>query len=121
MGTKRIKWTTNGVSFARGNYTPLIAKLDNSRVWLELRAWCTAHTFREEIRRLAQDFGAKEVEIKPEFTEDENGQDHLTEKNVIGFHYIDEKASFAIDLPVPEGARRKIKFYKPEDIFIETE
>lgn len=115
---KRIKWTTNGVSFARGNHTPLIAKFDNSRVWLALRACCTAATFKAEIRRLAQDFGAKEIEIKPEYTEDENGRDHLTEKNLIGFLYIDEKAVFSIDLPVPEGARRKIKHYKPEEIFI---
>lgn len=115
---KRIKWTTNGVSFARGNHMPLIAKFDNSRVWLELRACCTAATFKAEIRRLAQEFGAKEVEIKPAYVTKEVERWSAAEKDVIGFMYIGDKAKFSVDLPVPEGARRKIKYYKPEEIFI---
>ena len=115
---KRIKWTTNGVSFARGNHMPLIAKFDNSRVWLALRACCTAATFKAEIRRLAQEFGAKEIEVKPQYIEVERWQYHSTEKDLVGFLYIDGEAVFSIDLPVPEGASRKIKYYKPEEIFI---
>ena len=114
----RIKWITNGVSFRRGNYETLIAKFDNSKTWLGLGAYCTTQTFKEEIRHLAQDFGAKVIELKPGFYKDDNGLYYRTEKDVINFLYSNKRASFAVDLPVPEGARRKIRQYAPEEIFI---
>ena len=117
---KRIKWITDGVNFRRGNHTPLIAKFDNSKYCLSLRAGCTTATFKADIRRLAQDFEAQEIIIKPAYIEDETGNFHKTENEVIGFLYIDEKAIFSVDLPVPDGSCRKIRYYEPEEVFITT-
>ena len=44
----------------------------------------------------------------------------VTENEVIGFLYIDEKAIFSVDLPVPDGSCRKIRYYEPEEVFITT-
>lgn len=37
-----IKWITNNVTFERGNYLAVVAKFDNSKVWLGLGAMMTA-------------------------------------------------------------------------------
>ena len=109
---KRIKWTTNEVEFNRGNRTVLIAKLDNCKVWLSLKAYCTTQAFKSDVRNLAQTFGATMVEIKPAFN-----NDIPAESNVVEFLKLSDGYWFSTEIPVPEGAKRKIKEYKAEELF----
>ena len=67
---KRIKWTAEGISFARGNYEALVARLDNCSKWILVGAICSTSTFKSDIRRFAQTFGATEVEIKSLYKDD---------------------------------------------------
>ncbi len=114
----RIKWNTNDISFKRGNFEPLIAKLDNCKVWLGLRAVASASTFKAEVRKLAQTYGATEVEIKKEYREDATGTFHHTEKDVVGFiQKSNGDFYFAVDIPVPESAKRNIQAIPPSEIF----
>lgn len=114
---KRIKWITHDVSFNRGNHETLIAKLNNCKVWLGLRACCTTSTFKSEVRRLAQAYGATEVEIKKAYEEGLGGKLYPTEKNVIGWLTLNGEFIFSIDLPVPEGAKRNIKYFESSELF----
>lgn len=115
----KMKWNTNGVTFNRGNYRPLIAHFDNSKCWLALAACTTTSGFRAEIRRLANEYGAKTVELK--YFYDDN--DNQTETNVVDFMdmYSEELDKryyiFRNELKVPSGTPRKFIKYSPEEIF----
>lgn len=115
----KMKWNTNGVTFNRGNYRPLIAHFDNSKCWLSLAACTTTSGFRAEIRRLANEYGAKTVELK--YFYDDN--DNQTETNVVDFMdiYSEELDKryyiFRSELKVPSGAPRKFIMYSPDEIF----
>ena len=67
---KRIKWTADGISFRRGNYETLVARLDNCNKWVLVGAICSTSAFKSDIRRFAQTFGSTEVEIKPLYKDD---------------------------------------------------
>lgn len=67
---KRIKWNTNGISFRRGNYEDLVARLNNCSKFVTVGGVCSADTFKSDIRRFAQTFGATEVEIMPLWDKD---------------------------------------------------
>ena len=112
----RIKWVINdGISFNRGNWDMLIAKFDNSKKWLMPSALCTASTFRAEIRQLAQDFGAKVVEVKKLFQE---GKPVEKRQDVVDFLKLSSGYIFRIEKSVPEGARREFIEFTPDEIFI---
>ena len=115
----RIKWNTHDVSFRRGNYQDLIVKLNNCKVWLGYRAVCSTSTFKTQVRRLAQAYGATEVEIKDAWMETEEGKYVSSEKRVIGWLNLGNgEFIFSYDLPVPEGSKRIINYVRPEEIFI---
>lgn len=109
----RIKWITNGVSFRRGNYEPLIARFDNTRCWLSYNACTTASGFRAVIRKLADEYGAKMVEIKYLYDEDDN----VTEDDIKGFLDLPGRFVFRNELKVPSGTERKFIDYNLADIF----
>lgn len=51
----RIKWITNNVTFERGNYLAVVAKFDNSKVWLGLGAMMTARNVKFWAKSLAKE------------------------------------------------------------------
>lgn len=117
--TKRIKWVTNDVDFSRGNYEVLIVKLGNCKSWLAYRAFITTQGFKANVKDLAQTFGSRVAEIKPLYIYSDDGESHPTESNIIGFMQIEKgKYFFSIDLPVPEGAKRNIKEFSPDELFM---
>ncbi len=115
----KLKWTMNGVTFNRGNYRPLIARFDNSKCWLSLAACTTTSGFRSEIQQLANEYGAKTVELK--YFYDDN--DQQTETAVVDFMklYSEELDKcyyiFRNELKVPSGTPRQFINYSPEEIF----
>lgn len=110
----KIKWTLNGVSFARGNYRPIIARFDNSRCWFRVPAMTTTTGARSEFRALALEYGAKSVELKY-FYDDEDQQ---TETNVVDFLKLSTGYIFRNELNVPPGSRRQFVNYQPETLFL---
>ena len=111
----RIRWITNDVSFNRGNWEILIAKFDNSRKWLMPSALCTAANFKAEIRQLAQDFGAKVVEVKKLY---ENENPVEKRQDVVDFLKLSSGYIFRIEKRVPDGAKREFTEFTPDEIFI---
>lgn len=109
----KLKWTLNDVTFNRSNYRPLIARFDNSKCWLAYCCNTTTSGFRSEIRRLARQYGAKSVELKYMYDE----EDVQTENNVVGFLDLPSRYIFRIELAVPSGTPRKFIEYSPEEIF----
>lgn len=118
-GDDMIKWTMNDVTFKRSNYRPVIARFDNSKCWLSLACCTTTSGFRSEIRQLATEYGAKTVELK--YFYDDN--DQQTETAVVDFMrlYSEELDKcyyiFRNELKVPSGTPRKFITYTPEEIF----
>lgn len=108
-----IKWNCKDVNFSRGNYTPLVAKFNNSRVWLNVPVIMTTQAFRSSIRRLAQAYGAKTVTVKPFY--DDN--DIQTETQVVDFISLSNGYKFRNELAVKEGERRQFKLYEESEIF----
>jgi hypothetical protein len=108
-----IKWKMNDVTFNRGNYRPLIAHFDNSKCWLALAAMTTTTGFRSEIRQLASEYGAKIIELKYMYDE----EDRQTETEVIDFLKLDTGYIFRNELKVPAGTRRQFIKYSPDEIF----
>lgn len=113
-----MKWIKNDVLFERGNYEPIIAKFDNSKVWLVVTACCTQQTARSLFKELGEKYGAKSVEIKKMYSVD----DQITEENIVGFlRLYDGTYLFRNELNVPEGQNRQfIKFSETEIFQIET-
>ena len=115
----KLKWTMNGVTFNRSNYRPVIARFDNTKCWLSLAACTTTSSFRASVRELATAYGAKTVELK--YFYDEN--DNQTETNVVDFMklYSEELNKcyyiFRNELKVPSGTRRQFINYTENQIF----
>lgn len=109
----------NGVTFNRSNYRPVIARFDNTRCWLSLAACTTTSGFRAAVRELATEYGAKTVELKY-FYDDDNNQ---TETNVVDFMKLySEKLDkcyyiFRNELKVPPGTPRQFREYEESQIF----
>ena len=59
-----IKWITNNVTFERGNYLAVVAKFDNSKVWLGLGAMMTARNVKFWAESLAKEHNSATVELK---------------------------------------------------------
>lgn len=113
---KRLRWKISGeVKFSRGNYMRLIAKFDNSRKWIENGAICTVQDFRSDVRKLAQVYGAKEVELKPLFDED----DKATEKreNVVQFLQLSSGYFFRIPLLRRDGEPIEYREFSEDEVF----
>lgn len=112
----RLKWIKEkNVTFRRGNHRPLIAHLDNSPCWFESNACMTTQMFRDEIRSLAQAFGAHSITLKYLFDE----EDQLTEapESRIQFFQVNNQYVFRRELPVPEGHNREFLSFSPQQIF----
>ena len=113
---KRLKWKiAERIQFSRGNYMRLIAKFDNSHKWLENGAICTVQDFRSDVRRLARAYGAKEVELKPLFDED----DKATEKreNVVQFLQLSPGYFFRIPLLRRDGEPIEYREFSEDEVF----
>ena len=115
----KLKWTMNGVTFNRSNYRPVIARFDNTTCWLSLAACTTTSGFRAAVRELATAYGAKTVELKYFYDDDDN----QTETNVVDFMklYSEELDRsyfiFRNELKVPSGTPRKFINYTEGQIF----
>lgn len=59
-----IKWITNNVTFERGNYLAVVAKFDNSKVWLGPAAAMTARNVKFWAESLAKEHNSATVELK---------------------------------------------------------
>ena len=59
-----IKWITNNVTFERGNYLAVVAKFDNSKVWLGLGAMMTARNVKFWAESLAKEHNSATAELK---------------------------------------------------------
>lgn len=111
-----MKWIKNDVTFRRGNHHPLIARLDDSPFWLGFCACMTTQTFREDIRRLAQNFGCATIEVKYHWNAD--GEATEPEDSIVGVLNLGNgEYLFRQELPVPEGAKRKFREFTAEQIF----
>lgn len=84
---KRIKWTANGISFRRGNYQDLIARLDNCSKWVAVGAICSTQTFKADIRAFAQKYDASEIEIRPYY--DDDGKPTIGRRDVVAIRRLD--------------------------------
>ncbi len=115
----KLKWTMNGVTFNRSNYRSVIARFDNTTCWLSLAASTTTCGFRASIRELATTYGAKTVELKYFYDDDDN----QTETNVVDFIklYSEELDKsyyiFRNELKVPSGTPRRFVNYSEKQIF----
>lgn len=76
-----MKWNTNGIKFARGNYESLIAQYNGSGAWFVMRGLATQQTQKSAFKRFGEFLGAQSCEVKPYY--DEN--DHETESDVAVF------------------------------------
>lgn len=108
-----MKWINNDVTFSRGNHRPIIAKLDNARCWLSYHACTTASGFKNIIRQLAQEYGAKSIEVK--YLYDDDGRP--TETNIVTFLERDSNYIFRNEVAVKEGQQRRYITYSLEDVF----
>lgn len=112
---KRIKWIAPDVSFSRGNYESVIAKFDNCKKWLHVGAVCSTQSAKTSFRKLAQEFGAETVEIKPLWGLDEKPTENRM--NVVNFRKLSDSYWFYIEKAVPEGAKREFIEFKPAELF----
>ena len=112
---QRKKWITNGVSFARGNHQPLIAKFDNSKMWLDLAACCTTQTFKDRIKSLAEAYGAKVIEVKPMWNEKEELT--VDAEELVKFRKLSTGYRFFREKEVPEGATREFIEFEECEVF----
>lgn len=111
-----MKWIKNDVTFRRGNYRQLIARLDDSPFWLQSCACMTTQCFRQDIRKLAQEFGCSTIEVM--YRQDADGRETKPEDSIVGFlRQEDGSYWFAQELPVPEGAKRKFREFTAKQIF----
>jgi hypothetical protein len=108
-----LKWNCEGVNFSRGNHEPLIAKFDNSKVWLNPTSMMTTQAFKSSIRRLAQAYGANSVTVKPFFSD--NGVQ--TETQLVDYINLSPGYKFRNELSVKEGERRQFRYYEESEIF----
>ena len=113
---KRIKWIAPDVSFSRGNFEDVIAKFNNSRKWFRVGAVCSTQTAKSDFRKLAQDFGAESVEIKPLWGVDEEPTEDRM--NVVDFRQLSNGYFFYIEKAVPEGATREFIEFEPSELFV---
>lgn len=112
-----MKWITNGIKFNRGCYNCLIAKFDNSKMWLTLDAACTVQTAKASFKRLGEHFGAKCCEVQKMY----NVSGTLIRKDTdIVSYYInsDDEYVFRRELEVPEGALRQFEVFSADEVFI---
>lgn len=112
-----MKWIIGeGVDFRRGNHTPLVVKFDNSRGWLVPCYSCTTSTARSSFRELGKYYGAKSVEVRTMY--DENDRLNFDENGACGyFEDSEEGYKFRIEHKVPEGAKRKFTYFSEDEIF----
>lgn len=108
-----MKWVIENVTFERGNMRPCIAKFDNSICWFTPDVMCSTTTFRQLIRKLANQYGAKTVQVQYAYDDLYNA----TEKDVVEFLEIDGNYIFRNELPVPDGHRRQFVTYINEALF----
>lgn len=113
---KRIKWIAPDVNFNRGNYESVIAKFDNCKKWLRVGAVCSTQTAKADFRKLAQEFGAETVEIKPLWGLDEEPTEDRM--NVVDFCQLSDGYWFYIEKAVPEGATREFIEFEPSQLFV---
>lgn len=98
---------------------PCDCPFDNTTCWLSLAACTTTSGFRAAVRELATAYGAKTVELKYFYDDDDN----QTETNVVDFMklYSEEldKSYFIFrnELKVPSGTPRKFINYTESEIF----
>ena len=66
-----MKWNIKNVSSARGNTKSCIAKFDNCRVWIGSYAIMYVQNFKRVVREIGKLYGAKAVEVKYLYDEEE--------------------------------------------------
>ena len=112
-----MKWITNGIKFNRGCYNCLIAKFDNSKMWLTLDAACTVQTAKACFKRLGERFGAKCCEVQEMYSD--SGTLIREEADIVSYYInSDDEYVFRRELEVPEGALRQFEVFSADEVFI---
>ena len=110
-----MKWNKNNVTTERGNHSVVIAKFNTSDYWFETDFCGHTETQIDVFRRVAKRFNATSVEIKYWFDENDNPAE--PEKNIITVvEFYDGRMKFRQEVDVPEGEKRKFKYYKLKDL-----
>lgn len=106
----KLKWNEDKASNYRGNFTPMLFKFDNSPHIFGFDAYMSYKTFKPLVRKMAQQFGAKEVTVF-----EDNGTATMT----VNAWLTEEGETFRFkrELPVAEGERRQFKFFSKSEVF----
>ena len=116
----KIQWHFNDIiTFDRDNWKPLIAKFDCSKKWLAIPAQCTTKSFRADIQKLAQKYGAKEITLQYMYFDDAGEKPSINlQKDLVGFIEHDNGSyEFIRELKVPDGTRRKFINFSEDEVF----
>ena len=106
----KMKWTNQNVDYSRANYTAVIFKFNNSKVWLQSDCVCSTQTARAIIRKLGKRFGSKSVDVK--YFSDTN------EKIVSVCQLYDNSGYiFRNEIAVKNGEKRQFIKYAAKEIF----
>lgn len=107
----KMKWTNQNVDYSRANYTAVIFKFNNSKVWLQLDCVCSTQTARATIRKLGKWFGSKSVDVK-------YFSDQTNEKIVSVCQLYDNSGYiFRNEIAVKNGEKRQFIKYAAKEIF----
>lgn len=67
-----MKWNHNGTMYRRGCYKCLIAQYDGKGPWYANDTMMTQQTMKSSFKMLGEYLGAKSIEVKPLYDEDDN-------------------------------------------------
>ena len=107
----KMKWTNQNVDYSRANYTAVIFKFNNSKVWLQSDCVCSTQTARAIIRKLGKRFGSKSVDVK-------YFSDQTNEKIVSVCQLYDNSGYiFRNEIAVKNGEKSQFIKYAAKEIF----
>jgi hypothetical protein len=104
---KNLKWIEDKTNNFRGNFTNMCFKLDNSNYIFTFESYMSYKTFKPLARKVAQEFNASTIEVI----------EHNAQSNMTIVSGLSTGFEFRIELDVPKGARRKFRYYTPQQIF----
>lgn len=73
-----MKWNNNGITYRRGCYEVLIAQYDGKGCWYCNIPMMTQQSMKLRFKQLGEHLGAKSVEIKPLYDENEEPTESIT-------------------------------------------
>lgn len=111
----RIKWIKNDVTFERANYFAIVAKFDNSKVWLRPNTIMTAQSFREWAKRLAKAHNSSTVELR--YFKDCLDKEIITQYIYYDLNRGELVEGYRIELEVEDCEKAKYIKYAEDEIW----